>query len=73
MKVMILIKSVSGNHSSTPLYRLVSMSVLMEYLTHSSVSPLPKIFVEVDDPLASSVSDEFGFYFYFFIFLTLKC
>lgn len=34
---------------------LMSMSVLMEYLTHSSVSPLPKIFVEVDDPLASSV------------------
>ncbi|KAG0726518.1 hypothetical protein GWK47_004298 [Chionoecetes opilio] len=34
---------------------LLSMSVLMEYLTHSSISPLPKIFVEVDDPLASGV------------------
>ncbi|MPC81855.1 uncharacterized protein E2C01_076493 [Portunus trituberculatus] len=37
------------------IHSLLSISVLMEYLTHSSVSPLPKIFVEVDDPLASSV------------------
>ncbi|XP_064101551.1 uncharacterized protein C05D11.1-like [Macrobrachium nipponense] len=34
---------------------IISMGVLMEYLTHSSVSPLPSIFVEVEDPLASSV------------------
>lgn len=32
------------------------MGVLMEYLTHSSVSPLPSVFVEVVDPLASNVS-----------------
>lgn len=35
----------------------MSMGVLMEYLTHSSVSPLPSVFVEVEDPLASNVSN----------------
>lgn len=44
-----------GPSSVTEITDLFSMSVLMEYLTHSSISPLPKIFVEVDDPLASSV------------------
>ncbi|XP_045129577.1 uncharacterized protein C05D11.1-like [Portunus trituberculatus] len=44
-----------GPSSVTEISDLLSISVLMEYLTHSSVSPLPKIFVEVDDPLASSV------------------
>ncbi|KAG7174925.1 Peptidase M16 inactive domain and insulinase-containing protein [Homarus americanus] len=34
---------------------LLSMGVLMEYLTHSSVSPLPSVFVETEDPLSSSV------------------
>ncbi|KAK7070200.1 hypothetical protein SK128_011894, partial [Halocaridina rubra] len=34
---------------------VTSMDVLLEYLTYSSVSPLPSIFVEVDDPLASYV------------------
>ncbi|XP_050697306.1 uncharacterized protein C05D11.1-like isoform X1 [Eriocheir sinensis] len=44
-----------GPSAVNEITELMSMSVLMEYLTHSSVSPLPKIFVEVDDPLASSV------------------
>lgn len=38
------------------IFRLLSIGVLMEYLTHSSVSPLPSVFVEVVDPLASGVS-----------------
>ncbi|XP_069192343.1 uncharacterized protein C05D11.1 isoform X2 [Procambarus clarkii] len=44
-----------GPSSVHQINELLSMGVLMEYLTHSSVSPLPSIFVEVDDPLASSV------------------
>lgn len=39
-----------------PRDRIVSLEVIMEYLTHSSVSPLPSVFVEVADPLASDVS-----------------
>jgi len=35
---------------------LNSMAVLMEYLTHSSISPLPKVFVEIEDPFASKIS-----------------
>ncbi|KAK3859607.1 hypothetical protein Pcinc_034292 [Petrolisthes cinctipes] len=44
-----------GPSSVTQYNELISMGVLMEYLTHSSVSPLPIVFVEVIDPLASSV------------------
>ncbi|XP_069943754.1 uncharacterized protein C05D11.1 isoform X1 [Cherax quadricarinatus] len=44
-----------GPSSVYQINELLSMGVLMEYLTHSSVSPLPSIFVEVDDPLSSSV------------------
>jgi len=36
--------------------KLNSMAVLMEYLTHSSISPLPKAFVEIEDPFASKIS-----------------
>ena len=31
------------------------MEMLLEYLTELSVSPLPKVFVEVKEPLASAV------------------
>lgn len=44
-----------GPSAVTQINELMSMGVLMEYLTHSSVSPLPSVFVEVDDPLASNI------------------
>ena len=37
------------------LYAIFATAILMEYLTDSSISPLQKVFVESDDPLASSV------------------
>lgn len=44
-----------GPPAVTEMNEVISMGVVMEYLTHSSVSPLPSIFVEVADPLASNV------------------
>ncbi|XP_027214952.2 uncharacterized protein C05D11.1 isoform X2 [Penaeus vannamei] len=44
-----------GPSAVSQINELMSMGVLMEYLTHSSVSPLPSVFVEVEDPLASNV------------------
>lgn len=50
---------------------LISLDVLLEYLTFTSVSPLPAAFVDISEPLASSVSTycleyrEAGCYFQF--------
>ncbi|XP_046677319.1 uncharacterized protein C05D11.1-like [Homalodisca vitripennis] len=45
-----------GPSAVTDLYKLAACSVLMKYLTDTSVSPLPKEFVEVSDPYCSKVS-----------------
>ncbi|KAK7023550.1 hypothetical protein SK128_010061 [Halocaridina rubra] len=44
-----------GPSAVTDFNEVTSMDVLMDYLTYSSISPLPSLFVEVDDPLASDV------------------
>ena len=38
---------------------MLSVMVLLEYLTESAISPLQANFVEIDDPLASDVSYSF--------------
>lgn len=44
-----------GPSAVTDLYKLAACSVLMKYLTDTSVSPLSKEFVEIPDPYASKV------------------
>lgn len=51
----LVIVSWRGPSAVNEINELMSMGVVMEYLTHSSVSPLPSVFVEVEDPLASDV------------------
>jgi len=48
-----------GPNITTDLKSMFAMMILMEYLTESSVSPLQAAFVEIDDPLASSVGYSF--------------
>ena len=48
-----------GPSAVTALYRMFATMVLMEYLTETSVSPLQAKFVEIDNPLASSVGYNF--------------
>lgn len=45
-----------GPQSATEQTTLTACSVLLRYLTNTSISPLQRDFVEVDDPLASTVS-----------------
>ncbi|XP_015601715.1 uncharacterized protein C05D11.1 [Cephus cinctus] len=45
-----------GPSSVTELYDLIGCSMILKYLTDSSVSPLQKEFVEIDDPYASNVA-----------------
>ncbi|XP_054283976.1 uncharacterized protein C05D11.1-like [Macrosteles quadrilineatus] len=45
-----------GPSAVTDLYKLAACSVLMKYMTDTSVSPLPKEFVEISDPYCSKVS-----------------
>lgn len=45
-----------GPKSSTEQTTLTACSVLLRYLTNTSISPLQQEFVEIDDPLASGVS-----------------
>lgn len=45
-----------GPKSSTEQTKLTACSVLLRYLSHTSVSPLQQKFVEVEDPLASGIS-----------------
>ncbi|XP_067002472.2 uncharacterized protein C05D11.1 [Anabrus simplex] len=44
-----------GPSAVTELYRMCACSVLLKYLTDTSVSPLQKEFVEIADPYASKV------------------
>lgn len=44
-----------GPSAVNDLYRMTACSVLLKYLTDTSVSPLPKEFVDVPDPYASKV------------------
>ncbi|XP_012262723.1 uncharacterized protein C05D11.1-like [Athalia rosae] len=44
-----------GPSAVTELYDMTGCSMLLKYLTDSSVSPLQKEFVEIDDPYASRV------------------
>ena len=39
-------------------YEILALTVLMEYLTDTSVAPLQRDFVELDDPYCSRVSLE---------------
>lgn len=39
----------------TDLYTVTATMLLLKYLTEYAVSPLPKEFVEIDDPYASRV------------------
>ena len=48
-----------GPSSVTSLYKMFATMILMEYLTETSVSPLQARFVEVENPLASSVGYSF--------------
>ncbi|XP_050309780.1 uncharacterized protein C05D11.1-like [Anthonomus grandis grandis] len=45
-----------GPSCVTDLYKMTACSLLLKYFTENSVSPLPKVFVETDDPFASNVS-----------------
>lgn len=45
-----------GPSCVTDLYTVTACSLLLKYFTENSVSPLPKAFVEIDDPYASKVS-----------------
>lgn len=45
-----------GPKSSTEQTTLTACSVLLRYLTNTSISPLQQEFVEIEDPLASGVS-----------------
>ncbi|XP_056630340.1 uncharacterized protein C05D11.1-like [Diorhabda sublineata] len=45
-----------GASSVTSLYIVQATQLLLKYLTEYSVSPLPKQFVEIEDPYASKVS-----------------
>lgn len=40
----------------TDLYTVTATNLLLKYLTEYAVSPLPKEFVEIEDPYASKVS-----------------
>lgn len=44
-----------GPSAVTDMYTVTAMSLLLKYLTEFSVSPLPKAFVEIEDPYASRV------------------
>ncbi|XP_046995924.1 uncharacterized protein C05D11.1-like isoform X1 [Schistocerca americana] len=44
-----------GPSAVKELYRMCACSVMLKYLTDTSVSPLQKEFVEIDDPYASKV------------------
>lgn len=44
-----------GPSCVTDLYTMTACSLLLKYFTENSVSPLPKAFVEIDDPYASNV------------------
>ena len=52
-------------------FRLAACSVLMKYLTDTSVSPLSKEFVEIPDPYASKVKWNCFSYLFFYTLLTL--
>lgn len=45
-----------GPQSASEQTTLTACSVLLRYLTNTSISPLQRDFVEVDDPLASTIS-----------------
>lgn len=44
-----------GSSAVTDVYTVTATSLLLKYLTEFSVSPLPKVFVEIEDPYASRV------------------
>lgn len=44
-----------GPSCVTDLYTVTACSLLLKYFTENSVSPLPKAFVEIDDPYASKI------------------
>lgn len=43
----------------TDLYTVTATNLLLKYLTEYAVSPLPKAFVEIEDPYASRVNSLF--------------
>ncbi|KAL0273768.1 UNVERIFIED_CONTAM: hypothetical protein PYX00_006371 [Menopon gallinae] len=45
-----------GPSAVTDLYEMSACTLLLKYLTYTSISPLGQEFVEVDDPFASNVS-----------------
>ncbi|ERL93539.1 uncharacterized protein C05D11.1 [Dendroctonus ponderosae] len=45
-----------GPSCVTDLYNVTACSLLLKYFTENSVSPLPKVFIEIDDPFASNIS-----------------
>lgn len=45
-----------GPSSVTDLYTVTATNLLLKYLTEYSVSPLPKEFVEIEEPYASRVN-----------------
>ncbi|KAJ8960912.1 hypothetical protein NQ318_020211 [Aromia moschata] len=45
-----------GPSCVTDLYTVTATTLLLKYLTEFSVSPLPKEFVEIEDPYASNIS-----------------
>lgn len=51
-----------GTSVVTDLYTVTATNLLLKYLTEYAVSPLPKEFVEIDDPYASRVSLSFIIY-----------
>lgn len=42
------------------IFRMSACTMLLKYLTDTSISPLQKAFVETEDPLASTVSIKYG-------------
>ncbi|XP_066250958.1 uncharacterized protein C05D11.1-like [Euwallacea similis] len=44
-----------GPSCVSDLYHVTACSLLLKYFTENSVSPLPKVFVEIEDPFASNI------------------
>lgn len=45
-----------GPSCVTDLYSYTACMLLLKYFTENSICPLPRVFVEIEDPYASSVS-----------------
>lgn len=50
-----------GPSCVTDLYSYTACTLLLKYFTENSICPLPRVFVEIEDPYASNVSAQLLF------------